>query len=385
VTAAAGGIVLSADGTSSAFRTSNGIAVRRCGRRPTLVFRGAATPLAFAPSGGRLVARRRCRSGACPLLVVGGARPLDITARADTGTPVWSPDGRSIAFIAPDGHVLVVDAATGATLAAGDTGTATTTLGGWHGTELVYGTRAQPNASSIERLDPTTGEYEPLTIGAAPALSADGRTLAFTRAGGIWVRDANGAERLLAEVDATTLAWARDGRSLAYGSNDEIGVVTLDGARRRIVFAPRVVAGVLAWTPDSASIAYARRPEASEGTSVWLVSTDGRANRPFLSHAQSVAWSPDGSRLAYLTDGGGLSVAAADGSDPQVRAAVGFGYPVPTIAWSADGDTILVLRSVVHPVIGGSFSRVVAVAADGSGTVELTDGSTYLASLAIAP
>lgn len=146
------------------------------------------------------------------------------------------------------------------------------------------------------------------------------------------------------------------------------GIYTLrsDGGLRKLVDCPETKCPVLqsfAWAPSGQLIAFdvAWEPPGDStdyyGLHILNLSTgaDQRITRAGL-RIEDLAWSPDGSRLAYVTDNEAgtdseIRVIAADGSSPSTVVETGVGTPSsPT--WSSDG------KRLAYAVRRGSQSSV---------------------------
>ena len=208
-----------------------------------------------------------------------------------------------------------------------------------------------------------------LAGGFAPAWSPDGTRLAFVsryghaydpeRPGGsgyrprllaLYVVTADGRElQPLVRGDvARPPRWSPDGRLLAIVEDDgatvSLSVVSADGKGRQRLSETR---SDPAWSPDGSRIAFVRGGSGSGG--LYTIAPDGTDERRITTIEvfedsrdwwdQSVAWSPDGSRLIYRC--GGICVVTRDG----LRVGSGTlasreGY---SAAWSPDGTRIAVL------------------------------------------
>jgi Tol biopolymer transport system component len=214
----------------------------------------------------------------------------------DYGSPVWSPDGRHIAFDAEpasDVAIYVMDA----------------------------------DGSKLRQLTPNgADDYE-------PSWSPDGRKIAFKQGvgdanGRIGVMNADGSGRRLltpASDDDLAPAWSPDGRRIAFvrstpnSDSFEIDVMDADGRHKH-----RLKAQVdtnnepVTWSPDGQKIAF------DNNFDIWVMDADGTNSHALgVKDGQAPAWSPDGKHIAFTTfrrDRGidELYLMNADGTDQQV-------------------------------------------------------------------
>jgi Tol biopolymer transport system component len=217
-----------------------------------------------------------------------------------------------------------------------------------------------------------------VTKGEAPAWSADGRKIAFHRAGGLYVIDASGTnERSLGAGWNPT--WSPDGRKLAFHTGVGLGgglyVMSADGSNRRLLVSHEFASPGWgdyavqspAWSPDGRTIAFVRA-NYDEGFGLYTTSADGSGSPRPLPNGWAQdrpAWSPDGSRVAFETvDYGGDqvgSLAFPSGSDFRAHVTNATGYAGDP-AWSPDGRSIAFTRSSPR----GAPTRIFVVRADGS-------------------
>ena len=107
-------------------------------------------------------------------------------------------------------------------------------------------------------------------------------------------------------------------------------------------------------SPNGKNIAYVRRSNDimsdSSRANVWLASVDGKSHRPLLSSKKnyySIRWSPDGSRLAYLSNEEGKPQLYVRWMDTGQTALVTNVTSSPSnITWSPDGKYIAFTMSV---------------------------------------
>ena len=163
------------------------------------------------------------------------------------------------------------------------------------------------------------------------AWAPNGRELAFERAGVVHLLNADGSG-IRAVLRGSSPAWSPDGRRLAVVRDGRIVVARRNGrAVHALTDGPADAAP--AWAPGGGRIAFVR-----DGV-VSVVSLATRAVSAVAPGADP-AWSPDGRRIAFATPSG-IASAATDGSDVRIET-LSAGDRAP--AWASDMTTLDVVQ-----------------------------------------
>ncbi len=322
---------------------------------------------------------------------VGSNRLVQLTHDDRDCCPVWSPDGHSIAFtrsVNQDYSIYVIPSdgeekrKAGKTFAAQsaaftlasnasaerkvDTGGATLTRGeiAWSpdgnsiafaGVSGIYLVTLQ-NCSVLRLTTPP-----PAAQDWGPAFSPDGQRVMFVRTlqigvpDEIWSAPASGGvgTRILSERGriSSPPQWSYDGRSIIFSSNrtghPALWRVSLDAPDAPVQISE---AGSPAWDPAVSRRGYRLAYERLlRSLSIWQMDlSDSSDKRPYLivsstsdtDQGPGPQFSPDGRRLAYMSDRSGtmeIWVSNRDGSDAfQLSAVGGAGTP----RWSPDSQSV---------------------------------------------
>lgn len=140
------------------------------------------------------------------------------------------------------------------------------------------------------------------------------------------------------------------------------------------------------WSPDGSAILYASSPREGRVQNIYRIDPDG-GSLMCLGEGRLPVWSPDGSRIAFVTDDG-LWVMNSDGGESLLLADLADIAPLATerqlhaMAWSPDGGVIAleVTAFVPDPSVPGknadtSINGIWVVNAGGSGLRQLAEGA----------
>jgi dipeptidyl aminopeptidase/acylaminoacyl peptidase len=203
-----------------------------------------------------------------------------------------------------------------------------------------------------------------------PAAPAPALGKVATIAGGdVWLVDLDSSQQLRLTRDGRNShpLWSADGQWLAYRKQDTLWVNRVATGEELQV--SRSSVDSFTWSPQENRLAYL---SAAAGLSVW--DHNDRSSRTLLAAdtaltLASLAWHPNGQRLAYQTGGitWGLNQIALDGTSPLVQYTAPNAQMLPHLAgWSPDGRQLLAwlgpgsalyqadgLPLCVLPVVGG--------------------------------
>jgi Tol biopolymer transport system component/DNA-binding winged helix-turn-helix (wHTH) protein len=336
-----------------------------------------------------------------------GDQLLQLTANPRDGFPVWSPDGQSVAFSRRNGEVawdlFVVPLARGqARVLYKNEQQMTITVGGEEERKIDTGdvkpTRGEldwspdgkliafVNRGSIYLLslaDRTTRRFTdpppPLSEDWGPSLSPDGTRLLFVRE----TRDAATAEITVISVTGGdprqvladpagivgTPRWSADGKSVIFGSSrgSHAGLwrTAVDSREQAVEI------NDAGWFPSISRRGYRMAYQrAMRGLNIWELDLGSKGSEqrilvPSTSQTDQgpgPQFSPDGKKLAYMSDRSGtmeIWASDRDGSNPvQLTALGGAGTP----RWSPDSQWVAFDRRGAIYVVSamGGAPRLVA-------------------------
>ena len=326
---------------------------------------------AFSPDGTELAVRRLGRSPATSGIFVKRVDSNDVRQLSHQATDccsTYSPDGKSIAFSRMgDKFEVVVLPSGGGTERVVFSGPSRTDRGevAWtpDGKALVFSENFRSGTNSLLTLTLDNLQIKRITNPAAgsvdrmPAYSPDGQYLAFVRSDNeefqnIYIQSADGTARKLTSTPTRVMgppAWSADSQSVLFSSAEERGPqlwrVGIGGGEMPVAV-PQV--GKNAWHPTVSRrgyrLAYQQTVTVASLWKLDLAKAGSEAAQTLLTRSEGKnegpQISPDGKRLAFMSDRSGsmeIWVSGVDGSNPVQLSALG---KAGTPRWSPDGKWI---------------------------------------------
>jgi len=354
----------------------------------------------FSPDGTRVAYAWNGTDGknfAIYVKLIGAGDPVRITR--DLGrdfSPAWSPDGRWIAALrdlGPEAAVLLIPASGGqhrelARISKAEPGSEACAQGDWPhvcgiafwGSRLAWSAdgrylftscrRTTNSPLAMIRISVETGEQQPITSPPqaiagdfGPAISPDGRRLAFVRVKGAKIADLYVASLTHAPpigdppqqvtfdgADVESVAWTRNGRELIFSSDrrgrHELWRVASSGHAE-----PVRLPGMGEDATDLAVAPAGERLVYSRGVtygSLWKMPIEGaKSGEPLRVTANTARdkyshFSPDGKRIAFQSGRSGVDeiwICDSDGSNAVQLTRFGKGMS-GSPRWSPDGKNI---------------------------------------------
>jgi WD40 repeat protein/transcriptional regulator with XRE-family HTH domain len=317
--------------------------------------------VAYSPDG-QYLATGAASGDAVVWAVADGHQVSSIAVGAPVRAIAWSRDGRFLATAGNDGSARVWDPASGRGVERFDQPAAVYTLAfspdgsklaaaSMDGTARIWDRVAHTalqlstSATVVDRFSPDGGNEFAESLAQTLAYSPDGRQLATARTSDnvahVW--DAQtGAELMRLDHDGEVLAvaFSPDGQYIATGSADgstriwsrdgiQVGRTTTDRSSPTFT---------VAFSPDSHYLATGGFSFAAE-----VVDVPGATDvleLPLDDSAQSLAWSPDGARVAAASNDGTARIWALDDGQEIVRMPMGFNNVVFQVEFSPDGTQV---------------------------------------------
>ncbi|HWG43520.1 MAG TPA: S41 family peptidase [Gemmataceae bacterium] len=212
-----------------------------------------------------------------------------------------------------------------------------------------------------------TNAQEPIRLARTPDISPDGKFVAFSYLGDIWVVETiGGTARAVTSHPAHDLApvFSPDGRKIAFSSNRhgsyDVYVVPVQGGHPTRLTFDSATDQVCGWTPDGKQILFAstRGTSFPVGYELFTVPVQGGPSRRITAaEGKEGVFSPTGDRLAYVRGPGtwyrkgyrgssndDIWLCNADGGNN--RRVTAFNGQDNSPMWSADGKTLFYVSEI---------------------------------------
>jgi Tol biopolymer transport system component len=179
-----------------------------------------------------------------------------------------------------------------------------------------------------------------------------------------------GVQNVGGSVFDTVPLWSPRGNLIAYqksvNSRGEIWLMAPDGSGQHALTQGMPVV-LVQWFPDGSRLLY------QQGDSFYSIPVTGGPGTKIATGMNPVV-SPDGSRVAYVVPGQGLSVVGADGRDARALTTT---LPAQEPSWSPDGTRIAFVGTTIFPELTSRFgpaqrSDIYTIRVDGTGLQRLT-------------
>jgi TolB protein len=177
--------------------------------------------------------------------------------------------------------------------------------------------------------------------------------------------------------------WSPDGNKIAFlsvGPTGGLGVINVDGSRPILIASSDAIED-FAWSPDGRKVAFGRlRFDPSTVTAIWIVNSDGNGSVQLTADRTEAdlrvyGWSPDGRWIAFVAPTPGRDGEDIYLVDPATKAEVNITNnpdEYPSVAWSPDGSTLAFTRKRGGGA-GSDLRDIFTIKADGSGLTNITN------------
>lgn len=175
-------------------------------------------------------------------------------------------------------------------------------------------------------------------------------------------------------------AWSPDGQQIAYiGTDLTIHAIHRDGSgdinlTQALSSRPTTYYLSPIWSPDGQKIAFLGWP--GNQYDIYVVNADGTDPLNITSLAVDYlpdpVWSPDGQQLAYIdVSKAAIYLIGADGTQPEQLTAAPAGYRPTSVAWSPDGQRLAINAWSLE--VTKPHSRLFSINRDGTNLIPLYD------------
>jgi hypothetical protein len=193
--------------------------------------------------------------------------------------------------------------------------------------------------------------------------------------------------------------WSQDGKTIAYvrwsepgqrhpyptlATSGQVWVARADGSHRHPVTPQMPVPRSLSWAPDGHAILFTSGAVGDLLPTLWAVDVHTRAPVNLGRGRYNPGWSPDGTRIAYATEGthgGEFDVISSSGGASTYVAFDGGtpGQEARPLVWSPDSRYLLLGNQLAATDGSGAVLETDAVAWSRDGSLKLTGNNEIVA------
>lgn len=206
------------------------------------------------------------------------------------------------------------------------------------------------------------------------------------------------AKKITVSNGSSDPVYSPDGSRIAFISDNEVFVMNADGTGRRQITATSVAEQQPAWSPDGSRITYASSSFDVDGQTdleIWAINADGSGRTPLTSNTfpdTQPAWSPQGDKIAFVSARTGetdrnVYVMDADGSNQVSVTPNSPSGCSPNCyqghddgpAWSPDGSKIAYVHGYgppENPFAGGGVPNIWVMDPNGNNKTNVSDSSS---------
>jgi Tol biopolymer transport system component len=296
----------------------------------------------------------------------------DLGAPTVDGGPPNSLPAMKLPKIGSAPHALPASGGSGNT-----GGSHTNTTSGGHGTNTTVTTGGGSGGATTTTAKPTGNPF------------ASGR-IAYGAGGSVWTINPDGTDPRSIANDAYFPAWSKDHAAIAISDSDNPGgaLFILTPGDRKGLTTGVVDDAQPTWSPDGTKLAFARIDNTTQqdSSAIWVIDRDGSNSKkiatPSPCFSRDPSWSPDGKKIAFWSSrdhcaagpGQGTftlyvydfltntTTALGDGSTN--RAAPAWSPDGKKIAFTSDGDGGVGFEICVMDALTGAVSRLTNVSGD---------------------
>ena len=267
---------------------------------------------------------------------------------------------------------------------------------------------------------PTVDQLINLKRAGSPAISPDGKLVAYTVREPNWEENSYETEIWLVDVAAakprqltnakkssSAPDWSPDGTRIAFLSDrsdkQQIWLISpLFGEAEQLTTEEDGVGGNFAWSPDGKQIAFTKAEPKSDAakerdkkygefevvdadqrlTHLWVIDLESKKVKRLTQGAFTVGsfdWSPDGTQVAFdhainpdPSSSGTTDISVVSVADAKIRALVTQNGPDNRPLWSPDGTKIAFSSAMANPFNYFSNSHIAVIPAAGGAVTDLT-------------